>query len=299
MANNIALASKFIPLLDEIYKETSLTATLEAGAELVRAGANAREIQIPKMDLVGLGEYNRSTGYAQGDITFSWQTKEFNFERGRKFSLDAMDNEESLGVMGGRLLGEFVRTKVVPELDAFRFAKIANTVITANVGHHLAANLGTANYTTVLAAIRAGINKLDEAEVPAEDRVLYITPTLYGVLTDGKLDESRQFLNEFAQVIKVPQTRFYTAITQNAGATAGAGGFTFTNNAASNINFLIVHKEAPIIFTKHLVSDILPPDVNPDADAWVFKYRSYGLAEVLDNKVKGLYVSYENKLLTV
>jgi hypothetical protein len=89
MANSIALAEKFIPLLDEIYKQTSLTAGLEAGAEYVRAGANAREIQIPKMDLVGLGDYNRTTGYATGDITFSWQTKEFNFERGRKFSLDS------------------------------------------------------------------------------------------------------------------------------------------------------------------------------------------------------------------
>jgi hypothetical protein len=208
-----------------------------------------------------------------------------------------MDNEETLGVMGGRLLGEFVRTKVVPELDAFRFAKLANVITEANIGHTAAVNLAT-NGVATIAAIRAGIAKLDDAEVPLEGRTLYITPTLLGAIEDLKTDESRAVLAGL-NVVKVPQTRFYTAITQNAGATASAGGYTFTDNASSNINFLIVHQEAPIFFTKHLVSDILPPDVNPDADAWVFKYRTYGLAEVLDNKVKGIYLHRENKLLTV
>jgi hypothetical protein len=90
MANNIALAKNYIPLLDEVYKLASLTAVLESPAELARAGASAREILLPKMDLVGLGDYNRSTGYAVGDVTLSYQTHVFNFERGRKFSLDLL-----------------------------------------------------------------------------------------------------------------------------------------------------------------------------------------------------------------
>jgi hypothetical protein len=89
MANNIALAKNYIPLLDEVYKLSSLTAVLESPAELARAGASAREILLPKMDLVGLGDYNRTTGYAVGDVTLSYETHTFNFERGRKFSLDS------------------------------------------------------------------------------------------------------------------------------------------------------------------------------------------------------------------
>jgi hypothetical protein len=297
MANNIALAKNYIPLLDEVYKTTSLTAVLEAPAELARAGANAREILLPKIDVVGLGAYNRSTGYAVGDVTLAYETHTFNFERGRKMSIDSMDDEETQGVLIGRLLGEFVRTKVVPELDAFRFAKFATESITANIGHNVAANLGTNGVAAIL-AIRAGLTKLDDAEVPPEGRLLFITPTLLGAIEDLKTDESRAVLAGLT-VVKVPQSRFYTAITQNAGATASAGGFTFTNNASSNINFMLVHNAAPVVFTKHLVSDILPPEVNPDADAWVLKYRSYGLAEVLENKIQGIYVSYENKLLTV
>jgi hypothetical protein len=209
-----------------------------------------------------------------------------------------MDNEETQGVLVGRLLGEYVRTKVVPELDAFRFAKFANEAAAANATFGGYASENIANGVTAIAAIRAGVTKLDDNEVPPEGRFLFITPTLLGQIEDLKTDESRAALAGLT-VVKVPQTRFYTSITQNAGATASAGGFTFTNNASSNINFMIVSNTAPVVFTKHLVSDILSPDVNPDADSWVLKYRSYGLAEVLENKIGGIYVSRENKLLTV
>jgi hypothetical protein len=288
MANSIELAKNYVPLLDEVYKLSSLTAVLESPAELARAGANAREILLPKMDLVGLGDYNRATGYAVGDVTLSYQTHVFNFERGRKFSLDAMDNEESQGILVGRLLGEYVRTKVVPELDAFRFAKFFTEAHAANVGLTASANL--TNGVAAIAAIRVGVTKLDDNEVPPEGRFLFITPTLLGQIEDLKTDESRAVLAGLT-VVKVPQSRFYTAITQNAGATAGAGGYVKAE-AAADINFMLVSNTAPVIFTKHLVSDILDPAVNPDADAWVMKYRSYGLAEVLDNKIGGIYVHY-------
>jgi hypothetical protein len=289
MANAIQLAKNYIPLLDEVYKLSSLTAALESPAELARAGANAREILLPKMDLVGLGDYNRTTGYALGDVTLSYQTHTFNFERGRKFSLDAMDNEETQGVLVGRLLGEYVRTKVVPELDAFRFAKFAQEAyaVNATFGGYVSGSL--TNGTLAIAAIRAGVTKLDNNEVPVEGRFLFITPTLLGQIEDLKTDESRAVLAGLT-IVKVPQSRFYTEIVQASGAgNAAAGGYTKKNDAA-DIDFMLVSNTAPVIFTKHLVSDILDPAVNPDADAWVMKYRSYGLAEVLENKVGGIYV---------
>jgi hypothetical protein len=291
MANNIALAKNYIPLLDEVYKLSSLTAALESPAELARAGASAREILLPKMDLVGLGDYNRSTGYALGDVTLSYETHTFNFERGRKFSLDAMDNEETQGVLVGRLLGEYVRTKVVPELDAFRFAKFATEANAANTtfGGFVSGNL--TNGVQTLSAIRAGITKLDNNEVPPEGRFLFITPALLGQIEDLKTDESRAVLAGLT-VVKVPQTRFFTGITQASGTgNAAAGGYTKAEGSA-DINFMLVSNTAPVVFTKHLVSDILDPAVNPDADAWVLKYRSYGLAEVLENKIGGIYVNY-------
>lgn len=122
MPNNITLAQQFVPLLDEVYKLASLTSDLDGAADLARQGANANELIIPMMDMQGLGDYDRNSGYVQGDVTLTNQTVACNFDRGRKFNVDTMDNLETAGIAFGRLAGEFIRTKVGPEVDAFRLA---------------------------------------------------------------------------------------------------------------------------------------------------------------------------------
>lgn len=51
MANTIALRKQYSTLLDEVYKLSSLTSVLDGPNDLVREGANANEILIPKMDM--------------------------------------------------------------------------------------------------------------------------------------------------------------------------------------------------------------------------------------------------------
>ena len=126
MANTIALRKAYSTMLDEVYKLASLTAVLDGPNELVREGANANEILIPKMSMQGLANYNKQTGYVAGDVTLEYETKKCSYDRGRMFTIDAMDNIESAGVAFGRLSGEFLRTKVVPELDAYRLAGYAS-----------------------------------------------------------------------------------------------------------------------------------------------------------------------------
>ena len=58
-----------------------------------------------------------------------------------------------------------------------------------------------------------------------------------------------------------------------------------------DINFMIVHKPAVIKFDKHTVSDIIPASANPSADADIAKYRKYGIVDVYQNKVAGIYLS--------
>ena len=136
--NTIALRKQYATLLDEVYKLASLTSVLDGPNELVKEGANANEILIPKMSMQGLADYNKQTGYVAGDVTLEYETKKCTYDRGRMFTVDAMDNIESAGIAFGRLSGEFLRTKVVPELDAYRFAayaaatenKVAKTITT-------------------------------------------------------------------------------------------------------------------------------------------------------------------------
>ena len=285
MANSIALSKIYTNLLDEVYKNSALTAVLESDASLARAGANANEIVIPKLSMSGLADYKRNSGYVNGDVTLNWETVQFNYERGRMFQVDDMDNEETQNIAFGRLAGEFIRTKVVPELDAFRFAKYAAVTGAGTATGTLATG------ADVIAALRVATSAMDEAEVPIEDRHLFITPTLLGLVEDLDTTKSKEVLSRFATITKVPQTRFYSAIKLNDGTSSGeeAGGYVKASGAV-DLNFEIIHKPATLQFTKHAVPKIISPEQNQDADAWKYGYRNYGLCDTYENKAAGIYV---------
>lgn len=293
MANAITLAKQFVPILDEVYKMASLTAKLDGASDLVRAGANANELIIPKLSMQGLAAYSRNAGYVSGDVTLTNETIVCNFDRGRMFQVDNMDNLETAGIAFGRLAGEFIRTQVVPELDAFRFAKYASTTGISKV----ATPATLADGVAVVAALRKGITAMDEAEVPLDYRHLFITPTLYGMVQDMDTTKSREVLARFASITQVPQTRFYTAITQYDGTTSGqtAGGYIKDATNGCDINFMIVHKPAVIQFEKHVAPKIITPDLNQTADAYKFGYRNVGIADVYDNKLAGIYLHNKAK----
>ena len=178
MSNTIALAKQFVPLLDETYQLSSLTAILDGQSELARQGANANELIIPMMAMQGLGDYSRNSGYVEGDVTLTNETVTCNFDRGRMFTVDTMDDLETAGIAFGRLAGEFIRTKVVPELDAFRLSSYASAAGVSKATGTLATG------EAAVAAIRAAVTKMDEDEVPLTERYLYITPTLHGLISD-------------------------------------------------------------------------------------------------------------------
>lgn len=280
MANTIALRKAYSTMLDEVYKLASLTAVLDGPNELVKEGANANEILIPKMTMSGLANYNKQTGYVAGDVTLEYETKKCDYDRGRMFTVDAMDNIESAGVAFGRLSGEFIRTQVVPELDAWRLSKYAGY---APTGNKVAAAI--ADGKGGIAAIRTAKTAIKNAEAKPETCYMFISADLKGEIEDLDTTASKKVMEGWAGVIEVPSGRFFDKIALTAN---GAGGFTTTTGKA--INFLIVDKNAVIQNQKHTVSKIITPDANQDADAWKFGYRTVGIAEAKDNKKVAIYV---------
>lgn len=290
IANTIQKFKKYVVgLLDEVYKNASKTAILDGAPELASQGANADELIIPKIDMDGLGDYDRNSGYTQGDVTFTNETVKCNFDRGRMFTVDNVDNMDTAGMAFGRLSGEFIRTKVVPELDAFRFATYAATSgadITAHSGSY-------ADGEAVRKAIAAKNDAMTDAEVPAEGRVLFINPVLNGMIRDMDTTKSKELLAKFAAVVEVPQARFYTAIEQLDGKSEGQkkGGFKKADSGF-NLNFLIVEKSAVIQYQKHVAPKTVTPEQNQDADAYKFGYRNVGIADTYENKAAGIAGEY-------
>lgn len=280
MANSIELSKSFVPLLDEVYKENSLTDVLTSDKGLAREGANANEIEIPTLDMDGLSDYDRNAGYSTGSVTQKWETLKYNYDRGKKFTVDSMDNEESANIAFGRLASEFVRTKVVPEADAFTFAKLCELA-----GLKVSTGANLADGSKVMDAIKVAEDSMNDAEVSQENRYLFITSSNLTAIQALDTTKSRELLGNFAGIIRVPKGRFVTAIDLNDGGYA-------KNTEAKDINFMIVQKDAVIKYDKHVVSNIITPDANQTADAWMLKYRKYGLVSVFENKKNGIYVHF-------
>lgn len=294
MPNSIALAQNFLPMLDEVYKASSKTSILDATeVEIV----NANTVKVFKTAMDGMGNYGRNTGFVDGSVTGTWETMTLTKDRGRSFMVDAMDNEETIGMAFGTLAGEFIRTKVVPEVDAYRFAKMAGT---SNILSATAADI-TIGTTDVPGMVDEGERAMNEEEVPQEGRLLFISESAYAGLRakitrttmngDNGINKEVEIYDNM-QVIRVPQSRFYTAITLYDGTTNGqtTGGYVGTASTGYKINFMIVHPSAVCQVLKHVKPRIFAPDVNQKADAWKFDYRVYHDTFVYENKTKGIYL---------
>ncbi len=299
MPNSIALAAKYLPRIDAVYKKESKTAILDTTGDRVMF-TGAKTAKVFKTALDGLGDYSRNNGYVDGYVTSTWEDLTLEYDRGRSFQVDNMDNEETLDMAFGTVAGELMRTKVIPETDAIRFAKYA-----LNAGLYTNADLSTSANT--LAAIDTAEAALGDAEVPDEGRILFVSETIYKLLKGGI---TRMFKNEGTinraveyfdgmEVIRVPAPRFNVnpsitgkGILLNDGTTGGqtAGGFKFAQTNSYAINFMIVHPSAVVQVVKHALPKIFSPEVNQSADAWKFQYRIYHAVQVYANKVNGIYL---------
>ena len=292
MANSIELASKFLPVIDDIYKAESATTALDTQT-MDFGGVN--EVKVLKVSTTGLGDYSRSTGYPKGDVTAGWETMKLTEERGKEISVDRMDNEETLGMVFGAVTGNFMREQVIPELDAYRFAKYAGT---AGISSAAAAALTKDN---IISAIDAATAEMDGNEVPQEGRILYVNSDLKAALnsalarqwsSDGEVNTVLSGYNGM-KIIYVPKTRFYTKITLNDGSSAW--GYTKDNTDGKAINFMMVHPSAVVQTKKFSLPKIFTPDENQKMDAWLFQFRLYHDSFVYDNKKSGIYLHANTK----
>lgn len=286
--------------IDFIYKKEAVTGVLELNNILVQPMETAGSVKIAKRSIDGYGDYGRQNGgsaYPAGDVSLTWETKSMTVDRGVEFTVDRLDNDESgenaflsLASFGGQL----EREHGAPEMDAYRFATMAGTtgILTTT-----AANL---TKTTVKDAVDTAVEAMDDEEVPEEGRVLFMSTSTYnafknaGLFTynlDANASES-SIDTRFAEydgmrVIKVPQSRFYTAIDLNDGSS------TFGYAKASggvDINFMIVHPSAVAPVSQLSQVKYFDPDTNQRGDSHLVQARKYYDLFVMDNKVKGIYL---------
>lgn len=287
MANAIEYSKKFLPIIDEVYKAAAVTEGLDAAVKVDFTGTN--EVKVLKVSTTGMGDYSRENGYPKGDVTASWETMKLEIERGKELSVDRMDDEETLGLVFGQVVGQFMREHVIPEIDAYRFAKYAGVSGATTKSEAITKE-------NIIQAVDEAVRMLDENEVNAESRILCVNSDLKPVLNQAlnrvwSNDASvKTVLKDYngVPIIYVPKSRFNTSITLNSGAenwgyAAGAD--------AKAINFMLLDRKAILQAKKFALPKIFTPDENQDKDAWKFQFRLYHDCFAYENKAKGIYVN--------
>lgn len=291
MANSYSFPVAYANLLDRIYKQGAVTSVLEAADSKYRfSSQDAKTIYLKKIALQGLANYTRDTGYGAGDITITWEAHTMGQDRSKKFILDVLDAREAY-LQIAEVGAEFMRTKVVPEIDAYRFHKICSLCSVDTTG--------TLTYDTVISAINLGQKTLDDAEVPREGRILFVSNEsmqnmkksgeFYKVINVGNNGNAiNTMIDSYDNmpIVTVPTTRFYTIFDF---ANTAAGGFA-PNASGKEINFMIAYAPEIIAVIKHMQPKIIDPNVNQTADGWIYGFRLYHDLFIPENKLAGVYV---------
>lgn len=305
--NTLATATNFQKALDLLAVREAVTGWMEANAGKVIYTGGA-EVKIPKMSVQGLGDYDRDNGYLMGSATLEYETKKMTQDRGRKFQLDSMDVDETNFVTtASSVMGEFQRTKVIPEIDAYRLSKIATEAINANVAGMVQYGYtpGAAN-TSALRKVKEGIAAIRdlgydgplvihatdsfilELELELANKISTVNFKKGGIITKvPAVDE--------VPIIPTPANRLVTAIKLNDGKTSGQekGGFE-KGATAKDINFEIMPLKTPVAISKQDKMRIFDPNTNQKADAWAMDYRRFHDLWILENKVNSIYVSIKD-----
>lgn len=283
MSNVLEYSTIFRPELDKAFEQQATSTWMDANAGQVIYNGG-KYIKIPTINMDGLKDYDRSKGYPEGAVELSYQTMEMTMDRGTKFMLDAMDvNETNFVANAGNVSGEFQRTKVVPEIDAYRYSKIFAETEGYKKEYTLEA-------TTVYEALIDDIEYVQDIVGDNEPLVVSISGKASAALSKQK--EFTKVINaidfvagkistkvnaiDATPLLKVPSSRMLTSYTFKDGKTAGEekGGFE-AGTTAKQINWIVMPRRAVIAVSKQDNMKIIDPNENQNADAWLLTYRRY------------------------
>ena len=307
--NTLATATLFQKTLDKAAVREAVTGWMDGNAGQVKYSGGA-EIKIPKMSVQGLADYDRDNGYQQGGVTLEYETRKMTQDRGRMFQLDPMDvDENNFVTTAAAVMGEFQRTFVIPEIDAYRISKIATETITAKkagmieYGYTPGAT-GTSALRKLKEAIKASRDSylgplvcqatsdfILELEMELSDRIRVVDFTKGGIVTKVPMVDG-------VPIIETSSDRMVTSIKINDGKTEGQkqGGFE-KGTSAKDINFFVSPSTAPIAVTKLDNMRIFDPNTNQKANAWLLDYRRFHDLWTLDNQIKHVFLSIKEAKL--
>lgn len=300
--NTLEYAKIFQQKLDEQMLVGATSSWMEGNARNVKYNGGDT-VRMPKISTTGLAKYDRDAGFNQGSVTLTYDDYKLTQDRGRTFQLDAMDVDETNFIASaGTVMGEFQRLQVIPEVDAYRYSKIA--ALAKGASHETASF--TPSTENILKQLDKEITNIQDIIGDNEELVICMATPIRTILNTVDKIERHLDVSQFKAgnidtkvttyngipILGVPSARMKTQYVFNDGKTGGqeAGGFK-ADTGAKAINWIIMARRAPIAISKTDKVRIFTPDVNQKADAWKLDYRKFHDLWIPTNRLAGVWVN--------
>ena len=276
--NSIQNATRYSDELDKLFTQKSATGFFADNA-LRTKFVGAKTVIIPDVEFAGLANYDRDNGFSRGAITVSNTSYTMTMDRARSLQIDREDMDETgVANLAGKILGEYVRTKVIPECDAYVMSKLGALALTR-------ANTVEGDIDEPYEALTELINSVQEKVGYDEELVAFVDSAVYSALQasdelsrmitvsdfkQGEINLTVKSINGVA-LIPVVSERMkteYSFLNNTAGGFAPAEG-------ARGIYMLVCPKSGAHLVKKTEQLRVFTPEQNIDADAYKFDYRIY------------------------
>ena len=283
MANTLEYSKIFQPLLDQQVTQESTTGWMEANDKFIKYNGGD-EVKIATLLTDGLANYDRSNGFTTGSVDLKWNPYKLTQDRGRSFTLDSMDVDQTNFVAtASTVMSEFQKQQVIPEIDAYRYSKIASLAIEDSKSREVALTADN-----IIGELLKDLTNLEEVGVT--DVVITMSPTTASLLASAKDAKNHMSTTQLTKgnmnvrvvsfndnaIVRARQDLLQTAFKFNDGKTAGQekGGFV-KDSSSKAINWIISAKDAIVAVSKTDKVRVFDPTVNQAADAWKTDYRKF------------------------
>lgn len=300
MPNTLEYSKIFQPLLDQQVTQESTTGWMEANDKFIKYNGGD-EVKIATILTDGLADYDRSNGFTTGSVDLKWNSYKLTQDRGRSFTLDAMDVDQTNFVAtASAVMSEFQKEKVIPEIDAYRYSKIASLAIESS--HSREVSLTADN---IIGELLKDLTTIEEA-TGVTDVVITMSPTTATLLASAKNAKDHMSTTQLTKgsmnvrvesfddnpIVRAQQDLLQTAFKFNDGKTAGQekGGFV-KDSSSKAINWIISAKDAPVAVSKTDKVRVFDPSINQVADAWKTDYRKFHDLWITKSKLAKVFVN--------
>ena len=276
--NSLHSVTKYSEELDKLFTQKSATGFF-ADNDLGKKFVGAKTVIIPTFEFQGLANYDRDNGFSRGAINVSNSSFTMSMDRARSLQIDREDMDETgIANLAGKILGEYVRTKVVPECDAYVISKLAKVARDNN-------NVLPFNCDKPLEILNSLINRVRTNVGYDEELVAFVNAGVYGLLQNSTELSKMIITSEFKQgdvnltVKSLNGVSLIPVVSERMKceydfSNDTAGGFIPKENT-KEVLMLVCPKKAAHLVRKTENMRVFTPEQNIDADAYKFDYRIY------------------------